>query len=101
MTIVAGACQGVGIDTHGASARRNLSHFEVIMFVQPGHSDDGARLIVRAPNRRILLDKGEEVPETGFWMRRLRDGDVVLAPAPVDLVEAAPALDVRETGARS
>ena len=56
------------------------------MFVQPGQRqfDRGVQLIVRAPNRRILSPTGEEVPESPFWMRRLRDGDVVLAEPAAD-----------------
>ncbi len=57
------------------------------MFVKPGpRQDDRARaLVVRAPNGRLLPPSGENVPETQFWNRRLRDGDVVpaeqMAPA--------------------
>ena len=59
------------------------------MFVQPGmrQSDRSRPLVVRAPNRRVLSPAGEEVPETDFWMRRLRDKDVVLA-MPVELSPA-------------
>lgn len=51
------------------------------MFVKPGpRQDDRARpLVVRAPNGRLLAPTGENVPETQFWNRRLRDGDVVPA----------------------
>lgn len=43
------------------------------MFVKP---KDG--LVVRDPaTKRALPAEGAEVPETGYWMRRLRDGDVV------------------------
>jgi hypothetical protein len=38
-------------------------------------------LIVRGPNKRLLLPQGEHVPEITFWHRRVRDGDVVLAEA--------------------
>ena len=49
------------------------------MFVKPGpRPDDPARqLIVRGPNFRVLSPIGEDVPESQFWNRRLRDGDVV------------------------
>ena len=51
------------------------------MFVKPGmRPDDRERaLVVRAPNGRLLSELGGEVPDTQFWHRRLRDGDVVLA----------------------
>lgn len=58
------------------------------MFVRPGpHPHDaGALLKVRDPMFRLLPDAGADVPETGFWLRRLACGDVVLADPP-----AAPA----------
>ena len=51
------------------------------MFVKPGMrpNDRDRMLVVRAPNGRILSELGGEVPETQFWHRRLRDGDVVAA----------------------
>ena len=51
------------------------------MFVKPGpRPDDRDRqLIVRGPNGRVLSPIGEDVPDTQFWNRRLRDGDVVAA----------------------
>jgi hypothetical protein len=51
------------------------------MFVKPGpRQDDRDRpLVVRAPNGRLLSPLGEDVPETQFWIRRLRDKDVVTA----------------------
>ena len=55
------------------------------MFVKPGMRPDGRgdELVVRGPNGRLLSELGGEVPETQFWHRRLRDGDVVLAdPVP-------------------
>jgi hypothetical protein len=60
------------------------------MFVRPGvrHDDRALPLIVRAPNGRLLPPSGEDVPETQFWNRRLRDGDVLLA----DLLRAEPDL---------
>ena len=41
--------------------------------------DRDRQLVVRAPNGRVLSPIGEEVPDTQFWNRRLRDGDVVAA----------------------
>ncbi|HWX48126.1 MAG TPA: DUF2635 domain-containing protein [Roseomonas sp.] len=38
---------------------------------------------VRDPvTQHALSPEGREVPESTFWMRRLRDGDVRLADAP-------------------
>jgi hypothetical protein len=39
--------------------------------------------IIRDPHtKRALPDEGGEVPENSFWVRRLRDGDVVHVSAP-------------------
>ena len=55
------------------------------MFVKPAEG-----LTVREPvSRRILPVEGQEVPENGFWMRRLRDGDVVEAEPPAEVKQAA------------
>jgi hypothetical protein len=57
------------------------------MFVKPGQrQDDRERpLAVRAPTGRFISVLGEEVPDTQFWHRRMRDGDVVAAePIPID-----------------
>lgn len=49
--------------------------------------------IIRDPHtKRVLPDDGAEMPGTSFWIRRLRDGDVVLVtdapmsapPAPLE-----------------
>jgi len=54
------------------------------MFVRPAHPD----LLVanpeaRPPMPRHLPPEGAEVPDTEYWRRRLRDGDVVeAAPEP-------------------
>lgn len=49
------------------------------MFVRPAPG-----LSLRDPiTRQILSPEGADVPETAFWLRRLRSGDVALAqPAP-------------------
>ena len=69
------------------------------MFVKPGMRPDGRgrALVVRGPNGRLLSEWGGEVPDTQFWHRRLRDGDVVPAePLPIEdevryvAAEAAP-----------
>lgn len=57
------------------------------MFVKPGPrpDDPGRSLVVRAENGRLLSELGGQVPDTQFWHRRLRDGDVVPAEAlPLD-----------------
>jgi hypothetical protein len=39
--------------------------------------------IVRDPHtKRPVPDEGEDVPDTSYWIRRLRDGDVVLVEGP-------------------
>lgn len=58
------------------------------MHVRPAHPD----LLVanpeaRPPMPRHLPPEGAEVPDTEYWRRRLRDGDVVPVPAEA---EAAP-----------
>lgn len=67
------------------------------MFVKPGiDKTTGKQLIVRIPVTHALLpNEGAEVPETHFWLRRLRDGDVVAASAPVAAKEPA-AADAKE-----
>jgi hypothetical protein len=32
----------------------------------------------------ILPEAGREVPDTAFWVRRLRDGDITSGAAPAD-----------------
>lgn len=36
-----------------------------------------AAVRVRKPDGQYLDDKGEAVPRTAYWIRRLADGDVV------------------------
>jgi hypothetical protein len=39
--------------------------------------------IIRDPHtKRPVPDEGDDVPETSFWIRRLRDGDVVIVEPP-------------------
>ncbi len=53
------------------------------MFVKPKTG-----LVVRDPvSKRALPAEGADVPASGYWMRRLRDGDVIVSEPP----EAAPA----------
>lgn len=43
------------------------------MFVKPAEG-----LSIRDPDLKDLLPTtGREVPESGYWLRRMRDGDVV------------------------
>jgi hypothetical protein len=65
------------------------------MFVKPGPNRalPGTLLRVRIPHTLALLpDTGAEVPENGFWIQRLNQGDVVLADAPA-AEAAAPAAE--------
>lgn len=34
-------------------------------------------LLVRMPNGERLQEEGETVPRTAYWLRRLKDGDVL------------------------
>lgn len=55
------------------------------MFVKPAPG-----LVIRDPDLRDLLpDAGREVPDSGYWQRRLRDGDVIAAAPPADTEPAA------------
>ena len=48
------------------------------MFIKPAEG-----LKVRHPDtRRFLADEGEEVTVNDYWLRRVRDGDVVESDAP-------------------
>lgn len=48
-------------------------------------------LVIRDADLKDLLPpEGRDVPDTDYWQRRLRDGDVVLAaPAPADDTDRA------------
>lgn len=57
------------------------------MYVKPAPG-----LVIRDPDLKDLLpEEGREVPETDYWHRRVRDGDVVQeAPAkPAKLMKGA------------
>lgn len=44
---------------------------------------NGDPLVVRDPDMKDLLPpEGRDVPDTDYWQRRLRDGDVVFAQPP-------------------
>lgn len=46
---------------------------------------------IRDPDLMDLLpDEGREVPESDYWIRRVRDCDVVIAKPPVAEIIAAP-----------
>ena len=52
------------------------------MFVKPKTGSQ-----VRDPvTKRHLPSEGKEVPSTTYWVRRLADGDVVLAQRPQEMV---------------
>lgn len=54
------------------------------MFVRPA---EGLR--VRDPDLRDHLPpEGREVPDSAYWTRRLRDGDVIAGPAPAPAATA-------------
>jgi hypothetical protein len=50
------------------------------MFVKPAPELLVANPEARPPMPRHLPAAGAEVPDTEYWRRRLRDGDVVEAP---------------------
>ena len=56
------------------------------MFVKPATG-----LVIPDPDRGgVLPAEGRDVPPTEFWRRRLRDGDVVAATAPIAEPPPAP-----------
>jgi len=66
------------------------------IFVKP--AADG--LVVPDPDtHRSLKAEGEWKPETMYWVRRLRDGDVVEATGPVERKEIAEASIAEEAPA--
>jgi hypothetical protein len=57
-------------------------------FVKPA-----AGLVIPDLDRNdVLPPEGRQVPETDFWLRRLRDGDVVLTNGPPTEAPAAPTI---------
>jgi hypothetical protein len=53
---------------------------------------EGMPLVVRDPDMKDLLPpEGRDVPDTDYWQRRLRDGDVVFAQPPAPAPARAPA----------
>lgn len=56
-----------------------------------------AGAVIRDPHtKRPLPDDGGRVPDTTFWRRRLRDGDVVLVDEPPTGLEPLTPLTTRE-----
>lgn len=52
------------------------------MFVKPAPNADSGCLLVRDPwTKQPLPADGAEVPETSYWLRRLKAGDVLAASA--------------------
>ena len=100
---IAEAMQSAGVDVAALAKKAKIAP-ELIADVSRGvvHDDalaaigkalgrdDLAPLInMSDPDRRDRLPpEGREVPETEFWLRRLRDGDVRIAPEPA--AEATP-----------
>lgn len=64
------------------------------MKVKPAGPD---RAIPYEGTRELLPDDGAEVPNTAYWRRRLRDGDVVLIEEPPKAPGPAPAPHRRGT----
>lgn len=57
------------------------------MFVKP---TPGRNVRDPAHRGKHIPAEGLEVPATTYWLRRLRDGDVALAPSPVVTVQQIP-----------
>jgi hypothetical protein len=58
------------------------------MFVKPADrvNEEGRPILTRDPDLGDFLPaEGRNVPETTYWHRRVRDGDVVVADADVQL----------------
>lgn len=75
-------------------------------YVVPRLGEDGSPVLVRQPNRGFspLPAAGAWVPEDDYWIRRLRDEDVVEAeepdpdpaPSPVEEVAVEAASDAED-----
>jgi hypothetical protein len=60
------------------------------IFIKPTPQADGQKpLRVRKPFNGHLAADGEWVNSESYWLRRLTDGDVVMAQAPVEVPAAA------------
>lgn len=69
------------------------------MYVKPApRKIEGMDLVVRDPDFKDLIPaEGRDVPDTDYWQRRLRDGDVVLADAPIVTI----GVDVQRDGIKT
>lgn len=57
------------------------------MMVKPASKD----ALIRDPHtKRPLPAEGAQVPDSSFWLRRLRDGDVVRVEEPTGLEPVTP-----------
>jgi hypothetical protein len=45
----------------------------------------------------VLKPEGEDVPETQYWMTRLRDGAIELVPEPAPTTKTTPTRRTRRT----
>ncbi|MDP3165121.1 MAG: DUF2635 domain-containing protein [Hydrogenophaga sp.] len=54
------------------------------IFIKPKTQADGVTLKVRKPVNGHLRAEGEWVNPESYWLRRIKDGDVVEATAPAD-----------------
>lgn len=52
---------------------------ETRIFVMPA---DGRRVRFPAPDGRVLANTGAMVPQSQYWLRRVRDQDVVITERP-------------------
>lgn len=69
------------------------------IFIKPTPQPEGqSALKVRKPVNGHLAADGEWVNRESYWLRRISDGDVVIAEPPV---EAAPAVPGAEAGAKA
>lgn len=51
------------------------------MFIKPA---PGLRVRREDNPRELLPTEGDHVPRTAYWLRRLAEGDVLLADAPIE-----------------
>lgn len=69
------------------------------IFIKPKTQADGVTLKVRKPVNGHLRAEGEWVNPESYWLRRIKDGDVVEATAPADSA-SAPVATADSTKAR-
>lgn len=62
-----------------------------MLFLVPGRLADGTVMRIKEPGtKRVLSDAGEWKAESAYWLRRLRDGDVLEGVAPPLFKESEP-----------